>query len=100
MIAAFREIANTSGAKSTEKKRGLIKKLLVSSREMEAGYIVRSLQGKLRIGLAQQSVITALAQAVLMQVSGTADQKRCNIGRNLSVDLLCSLINIAALASF
>lgn len=70
--AGFRGIALTSGAKSAEKKRGLIKKLLAASGEMEAGYIVRGLQGRLRIGLAEQTVLTALAAAVEMEGVGGA----------------------------
>jgi len=89
VIAAFREIAATNGAKSGEKKRALIKKLLVSSREMEAGYIVRSLQGKLRIGLAQQSVITALAHAVCLQ-----EEKKNGAGEGELADRLDKAVNL------
>jgi DNA ligase-1 len=66
VFATLKEIAKTEGTKSSERKRGSIKKLLVSAREVEAGYIIRLLQGKLRIGLAQQTVVTALAHAALL----------------------------------
>lgn len=62
----FREIASTEGSKSMDKKKGLIQKLVVGSRHNETGYIMRALQGKLRIGLAEQTVLVALAQAVLL----------------------------------
>lgn len=68
MLAGFREISQTEGAKSTEKKRGMIQKMLVAAKDVEAGFLVRSLQGKLRIGLAQATVLTALAHAILLQV--------------------------------
>jgi DNA ligase-1 len=37
----FRAIATSSGSNSVDKKKGLIKKLLVGARECEAGYLVR-----------------------------------------------------------
>ena len=40
----FLEIARTEGQKSQDKKRQLITKLLVSSQDKEAGYVMRALQ--------------------------------------------------------
>lgn len=40
----FLEIARAEGAKSQDKKKALIVKLLVSSQENEPGYIIRALQ--------------------------------------------------------
>jgi DNA ligase-1 len=72
VFSALREIANTEGSKSSDRKRGVIKKMLVSCREVEAGYVIRLLQGKLRIGLAQQTVVCALAHAALLQEVGAS----------------------------
>ncbi len=75
LFRTFKEIASTEGSKSMEKKKGLIQKLVVGSRQNETGYIMRALQGKLRIGLAEQTVLVALAHAVLLHRQGNKDSK-------------------------
>eukprot|EP00964_Phaeocystis_antarctica_P054598 scaffold32114_cov35-Phaeocystis_antarctica.AAC.1 len=40
--------------------------MLVSAQEKEAQYIVRALQGKMRIGASEQTVLVALAHAVAL----------------------------------
>jgi DNA ligase-1 len=67
VFAAFREIAAAAGKSSQDRKKGMIVRLLVGASQTEAGFIVRALQGKLRIGLAEQTVLAALAHAVLLQ---------------------------------
>ncbi|PVU92054.1 hypothetical protein BB561_004059 [Smittium simulii] len=59
----FYEISISSGLSSQQKKINKISTLVVSGSQIEAKYIVRSLEGKLRIGLAEKTVLTALAQA-------------------------------------
>ncbi|KAL9654347.1 hypothetical protein ABK040_010376 [Willaertia magna] len=66
---AFKFIATTEGRKSTNVKVEKIKLLLVSSTDVEPMYIIRSLQGKLRIGLGEETVLIALSHAVLLSKS-------------------------------
>lgn len=56
---------------SEQKKLSLIKRLLVSSRECEARFIVRAMQGNLRIGCSLRTVLPALARAVVLTPPGT-----------------------------
>eukprot|EP00890_Picochlorum_soloecismus_P002104 jgi/Picsp_1/2895/NSC_01120-R1_dna ligase len=67
VLKAFRDIAAAEGSKSQERKRNMIVKLLAAASQNEAGYLIRALQGKLRIGLAEQTVLVSIAHAVLLQ---------------------------------
>jgi len=70
----FLRIAKDSGEKSQERKRMAIEKLLNASKGSEAKFITRSLQGKLRIGLAEMTVLQAIAQAFFMALDDLSDQ--------------------------
>lgn len=58
--------ATTSGSQSQKWKVDKIKGLLVRAKGSEAKYIIRGLQGKLRIGLAQTTVLASLSHAVVL----------------------------------
>jgi DNA ligase-1 len=64
VLDTFRNIANTKGSASQKIKIALIHKLIVQATPAETKYIIRGLQGKLRIGVSQSTVLIALAHAL------------------------------------
>lgn len=63
VFSSLEEIAKSSGTASQAKKITIIKRLLTCCKGNEAKFLVRSLEGKLRIGLAEKSVLSGLAHA-------------------------------------
>ncbi|KAE9461238.1 hypothetical protein C3L33_06814, partial [Rhododendron williamsianum] len=61
----FRLIAQESGKDSQEKKKNHIKGLVVAATDCEPQYLIRLLQSKLRIGLAEQTLLAAVGQAAV-----------------------------------
>lgn len=95
VFARLKEIALTSGVQSQAKKTGIITKLLAAcqttiagSTSSEAKFIIRSLEGKLRIGLAERTVIVALAHAAVL------DEKE-RLSKNWSKERLSSKLEEA-----
>lgn len=69
VYSEFRAIAEMSGKNTQEAKRSRVIKMMVAASRMEAKYIARALQGKLRIHLADKTVITSLASAMVLRGS-------------------------------
>ncbi|OCB86086.1 DNA ligase I [Sanghuangporus baumii] len=89
VFSNLREIALSTGHSSQSKKVSIITKLLAACQEHEAKYIVRSLEGKLRIGNAERSVVVALAHAVVLH-------EKEKVGKKWSQDKLVSRLEQGA----
>ena len=64
----LKKISLTKGDKAQSRKVDLIKAMIIKCVGSEAKYLVRALQGKLRIGTANQTVLVALANAFVHTV--------------------------------
>ncbi|OQR78526.1 DNA ligase 1-like [Tropilaelaps mercedesae] len=66
VFGRLKQITQLSGHSVQSKKVDIIKSMFVACRGPESKFLIRSLTGKLRIGLAESSVLTALAHAVTL----------------------------------
>ncbi|CAE5959716.1 unnamed protein product [Arabidopsis arenosa] len=65
VVDTLRQIAKESGKGSKDKKKDLMKTLLVATTDCEPLYLTRLLQDNLRLGFSRQTVLAALGQAAV-----------------------------------
>ncbi|CAJ0748097.1 5388_t:CDS:10, partial [Entrophospora sp. SA101] len=70
VLKSMKKIAHMNGQDSQERKVREIRQLLASCQGEESKYLIRSLEGKLRIGLAAQTILISLAQAIVYKDPG------------------------------
>ncbi|KAI3869558.1 hypothetical protein MKX03_012135 [Papaver bracteatum] len=73
VLDAFRVIAKDSGKGSLQRKRDVIRSLVVAASDCEPLYIIRLLQSNLRIDFAEHTVLVALAQAAAYSEKPSTD---------------------------
>ena len=90
VFAKLKQIAQMSGHSSQSAKISLVQGMLAACREAESRFIVRSLAGKLRIGLAEQSVLQALAHACVMTPPAQGDQFPPEVSELHRITTMCN----------
>jgi len=86
----LKKIAKTSGNKAQGEKVRVMQGLFVSAKGPECKFVVRHLQGKMRMGLAEQTVISALGRALAFTPTAV-DPPILDMSKKLGVEKMYAL---------
>jgi DNA ligase-1 len=76
VFSNLQKLATIAGKGSQEKKLSLIAELLVSAKPKEARYIVRTILGELRVGVAEGIIRDAIVNAFLLKKGMSKEEKK------------------------
>ncbi|QPG76257.1 hypothetical protein FOA43_003643 [Brettanomyces nanus] len=79
------EVAKSTGNSSQSRKIGIINRMLAACAGQEAKFLMRSLEGKLRINFGEKSVLVALAKAFAEFECGTGNHSESEADLNALV---------------
>lgn len=85
VFATFHAIAAASGAGSQGEKMALLTKLLQEASPRAARYLVRTVTGKLRLGIADMTLLDALAQAFATKEYRADLERAYNVSSDLGL---------------
>ena len=83
VFANLRGIATTAGSGSQDKKLGLLAELLTDAAPKEARYIARTVVGKMRLGVADMTIIDALAATFAVKEERDRVERAYNVCSDL-----------------
>jgi len=99
VFKTLRKLAIISGVGSQERKLNLIAQLLTSAKPREAKYIVRTILGELRVGVAEGIIRDAIVQAFLVQENmSKEDIRKITDSVEYAWNLLSDLGEVAMIA--
>jgi len=87
VLEQFRLITRTKGDKAQGRKIEIMKALMIKGQGAEAKYIVRAMQGKLRIGTAAQTVLVSLATAFAKSIPSAVSAKMLQDSSEVEMEL-------------
>ncbi len=83
VYANLKDIATTSGSGSQDKKLGLLAELVSDAEPKEARYLLRTVVGKMRLGVADMTIVDALAATFATKEERDRVERAYNVSSDL-----------------